>query len=404
MACHDVVVTGIGWQTALGDTVTEVWSKIGQGETGIDRIPLADPASGYGVNVWAPCAAQLQFQPTFRLAKKQLRSMSRTSQLFVAACLNTLVDAGLTPEQIQDTRMGVLMGTGGSLCDEFASTDLDARSPSWFLNTYPNLPAAYLSLVANITGYSTTIVNACVSSSMAIGQAFRLIRSGEEECLLAGGSDSRMTPSYLSGFSRLGMHTPSVEANTAMRPFDAQRNGFVIGEGAAALLLESERHAKARGANILGYVRGFGVSMDAYRLTDPHADGKAAAMARALRDGQVDAGTIDYINAHGTSTQANDLADLEAIRQLFTGTTPWVNSSKSLFGHTLAASGAIESIICLLSLQQGHIHANRNLDQPDNHADVRLVGSLPQNTSLRYSLNNSSAIGGCNTSLVFEKA
>ncbi|WP_047046599.1 beta-ketoacyl-[acyl-carrier-protein] synthase family protein [Vibrio mexicanus] len=402
----DVVITGLGVFSSLGNNVDSVWEDILANQSGVKLIPHDSWLSGHGVHLLSqavPSSDFSQFYSRWNVNKKVVRNMSRASNMFCYSALCALEHAGFaSPSDLPETRSGIIIGTGTSLCDEHQSTPTQDRNPTWFLDTYPNITLGQTSLITGITGFGTTIVNACTSASLAIGQAYRMLRNGESDVMLVGGSDSRLSPSFLSGFSQLNMHTRSDDADRAMRPFDKLRSGFVLGEGAAALVLESREHAERRGATILASICGFASSMDAYRMTDPCPKGKEKAMRWALEDAKLSAQDIDYINAHGTSTLANDREEAIATQRVFGPNTPLTNSSKTMFGHTLAASGAIESIVCIQSLLSQTLHANPNYEHLDPACDINLVGKKPMSTAVRYCMNNSSGIGGTNTSLIFK--
>ncbi|PKF80291.1 hypothetical protein CW749_06915 [Vibrio sp. vnigr-6D03] len=407
MKPSDVVITGMGLYTSLGNTVPDVWNRVLDNQSGIKLISHQDWLSGHGVHLLASCNDSFDFSNFFgswNINKKNLRNMGRISSMFCHSVLSALENAGFESLQSLPRRSsGMIVGTGVSLCDEHQPTPPASRNPKWFLDTYPNIVLAQSSVATGITGYGNTIVNACTSASLAIGQAYNMIRSGEATVMVAGGADSRLSPSFLSGFSQLNMHSKSDDAVRAMRPFDKLRGGFVLGEGAGALVLEKREHAIQRGAKILASVAGFSSSMDAFRMTDPCPKGKAKAMRGALADANLQPHQIDYINAHGTSTLSNDREESTAINDVFQDHSPLVNSSKAMLGHTLAASGAIESIMCVQSLISQTLHANPNLDHLDPSCDINLVGKSPISHPLRYCMNNSSGIGGSNTTLIFER-
>ncbi len=407
MKPSDVVITGMGLYTSLGNKIPNVWDRILENQSGIQLINSNNWLSGHGVHLLASCNESFNFstfQKSWNINKKNLRNMNRTSTMFCHSALSALENAGFdSPESLPSRTSGIILGTGVSLCDEHQITPLASRNPKWFLDTYPNIALAQLSVVTGITGYGSTVVNACTSASLAIGQAYNMIRSGNAEIMVAGGTDSRMSPSFLSGFSQLNMHSKSDDVTHAMRPFDKLRSGFVLGEGAGVLVLEKREHAIKRGANILASIVGFSSSMDAFRMTDPCSIGKIRAMRGALDDANLQPHQIDYINAHGTSTLSNDREETKAIEDVFKGHRPNVNSSKVMLGHTLAASGAIESIICVQSLLTQTLHGNPNLDDPDATSNINLIGKQPISRRVHYCMNNSSGIGGTNTTLIFER-
>ncbi len=405
MKNDDVVITGMGLLSSLGNDVEGIWHKLLNLENGVKTIDQNNALYGYGIHVLSPCSP---FDLEALLPNRKLRkSMNRVSKMMVYTGLKALHQAGFScREEVEALNVGAIVGTGTSLCDEYQGLDYTKRNPKWFLDTYPNVHLAYLSIAAGLTGHGSTIVNACTSASQAIGSAFHMIRNGGFDILLAGGADSRISPSFLSGFSRLNMHTNAKCADSAMRPFDKDRSGFVLGEGAGMLTIERYSHALKRGATPLARIVGYGSSMDAMRITDPSEKGKLNAMLSALKDADLAAKEIGYINSHGTSTFLNDKTESKAIRLCFPDThhkIP-VNSTKSMLGHTLAASGGIESAICIKTLQEQTIHPTRNFQAGDRDCQLNIVTGQPLKQHVGYCLNNSSGIGGFNTSLIFAAA
>ncbi|MDO6525549.1 beta-ketoacyl-[acyl-carrier-protein] synthase family protein [Motilimonas sp. 1_MG-2023] len=403
----DVVVTGLGCASALGNNSEQMWQSLIAGYTGIKPLVQHDPLACEQVHLLAKCQ-QLEFlsghMDKWPLTQKQLRQMSTVSKMLCHSALNALDQAKLSYDDIANNlKVGTIIGAGVNLCEEQTKLLPAQRNPNWLLQTYPNIHLAHLSRVLGLTGFATTIVNACTSASQAIGQGMQMIRAGLLDIALVGGADSRISPAFLSGFSRLNMLSKGADLEQGMRPFDQHRDGFVLGEGAGVLILESAQHASQRGAKPLAQVLGFGCSQDAYRLTEPCPQGKARAMALALQDASINVRDIGYINAHGTATQQNDYAETLAIQQIFGSLTPWVNSSKGFLGHSLAASGALEAIVCIKSLQQQMLHPNRPFTQSKDTPPLTLVGEQAISCKLNFSLSNSSAIGGTNTSLVFKR-
>lgn len=398
-----VFITGIGMLTSLGKGLGENWVSLLEQKNGavsIDRLPPL--LAGKGVHVAAPVTFfNLE---EWGVSGKLIRSMSKHSAMLVFSGLQALKDAGLEPEEIRKLDIGAIIGTGCNAMDEYPEAPAE-RNPRWFFDTYPNIHLGYLSIVAGLTGFGSTIVNACTSGTQAIGLAMQRIREGHADIMLAGGVDSKLTPSSLSGFARLNMHTTSKDPEHAMRPFDADRSGFVISEGSGVLVLESEEHAKRRRADIYAEVAGFGSSMDAISLTDASAEGKRKAMANALQDGQAVPCDVDYINTHGTSTRSNDAEESTAIKQLFPDYSRiLINSTKSMMGHSLAASGAIEAGIVAQSLRTGLVHATLNFQRPCNKTQgLRIVHNQPHEQKIACCLSSSSGIGGFNSSLLFKK-
>lgn len=401
------VITGMGICSALGCQVDDVWSRMLKGETGINTLPVNHPLAGHGVHLLAQCEPPpllAEFAGQVAGLKKQLRHMHGISQMLCYAAFKALQQAAIEPTTLANNpRVALLVGTSSHLCEDVSTQALSERNPNWFLQTYANIHLAHLAILTGISGPSHCIVNACTSGSQTIGLGYKMLQHNEADIVIVAGCDSRISPSFLSGFSRLGMHSPGQEPAKGIQPFAEKRNGFVLGEGAAVLVMEQEQHAQARRANAHGKVVGYGNSTDAHKLTDPSARGKYNAMAAALADAQLASTDIDYVNAHGTGTKMNDRTESQAMTQILPH-RPKVNSSKSLLGHTLAASGVLESIVCIQSLKTQQLHPNLNLTPAAADCAINLVGDKAEARAMEYCLNNSSAIGGSNTSLIFQRA
>ena len=403
---RDVVITGIGMVTSLGSSVDTVWNSVLEGEHGFDKLSsIAPELEGHGVNV-AAAAADFDLSQ-FNLNPKLLRNTNKVTNMLVYSGLSALKAASLNaPDDCERYNIGAIIGTGTGMAERYSSQPLEGRRPRWFLDTYPNLWLSYLSIAAGLKGYGSTVVNACASGTVAIGNAFSMIQTGQADVMLAGATSSKLAAPYLSGYSRLGMISPSDSPDNAMRPFDKDRTGFVLGEGACVLVLEEAKHAEKRQAEPISRIVGTGMTMDAFRVTDPSEEGKIRAMQQAMANAGIDEKSIDYVNAHATSTKANDAVETQAIKSLFGKRAPGVpiNSTKSMLGHTLAASGAIEAAICAKSLQEKTIHRTRNFKQGCRDCDLDYVAEGNRNTDLQYCISNSSGIGGYNASLVMAAA
>ncbi|MCE2570361.1 beta-ketoacyl-[acyl-carrier-protein] synthase family protein [Motilimonas eburnea] len=405
----DAVVTGLGCASSLGNQVGSLWQNLLAGKLGYQTMPSALAECCPDVHLLAQVERDtlLAPNPTWPVPAKQLRQMTHVSKMLCHSAIAAIEQSGLLPEQLANNpKVGLLFGCGVDLCERHTSQAINARNPNWLLDAYPNMHLAHLAKILNCTGFNSTLVNACTSASQAIGQAMQMINAGLLDVAVVGGCDSRISPAFLSGFARLNMLSQHQDPNLAMRPFDEHRSGFVLAEGAGVLVLESRAHANKRSAKVLGSVVGFGCSQDAYRLTEPCPKGKAKAMQQALQRANLASSQIGYINSHGTATQQNDATEAIAIEQTFghhAGPLPWVNSSKGLLGHSLAASGAIEAIICVQTLCKQMIHPNRPLTQSDAEPSLRFVTNAPQPAELDYCMSNSSALGGTNTSLIFQR-
>lgn len=383
-----------------------VWEELKRASNGILPVDKVDSSlEEFGVRVLGP--AHPVNLDCVGVDRKQQRGMGKSSRMLVHAGLQALADAGIDRADSEQLReIGVIVGTGTALGERWMGTPFDERPPTWLLDTYPNVLLGQLSIAASLGGFGTTIVNACVSATQSIGQGYGLIKRGEADVVLAGGVESKIGPSFISGFHRLNMTSRSADHEAAMRPFDRGRSGFVLGEGACMLVLEEASHAMARNARIQARIKGFGCSMDAKKLTDADADGKTMAMHRALRDAGLAPERIGYINAHGTSTISNDREESIAIKRVF-GERAYeipVSSTKSMIGHSMAACGAIEAAVCVQTLNDGWVHPTRNFQQGDSDCDLDYVPEKARKVDVDFCLTNNSGIGGVNASLILGKA
>lgn len=403
-----VVITGIGLVTPLGLDYDSVWNGLIAGKNGIQR--LDDHGYGnlmkYGVFLGglAPVFSLDQLKNLEKSVKPKLKNISLVGKMLVYSGLKALEDANLQiPEDICKYNLGAIIACGSPLAEQYEKIPIEERNPKWFLETYPNLYLTQLSIAASLKGYGETIVSACIGGNQAIGEAFKKIQYGEESIMLAGGVDNKLTSLHAAGFNRLKMTSPNTDPDKASRPFDCKRNGFVISQGAAVLVLESLESAKQRGVNVKGRIVGYGCTLDSESSTDASPGGKARAMEKALFDAQLSTEGIDYINAHGTSTVSNDKAESIAIKKVF-GKRAYqipVNSSKSILGHTFAGCGAIEAFICLKSLADQKVHINRNFEAGDFVCDLDYVKDQAREVKMKYCISNTSGLGGYNSSLIF---
>lgn len=405
---NKVVVSGIGIISALGDSKDSVWRALLAGKSGIKCFPesykdlMINGVCGGGyisdVNLTG-----------FEISNEKLRLVKgseKTTKMLIHAGLSALADANIRyPGDLEEYNMGMIVGTGISTAERYRDIPYPERNPKWFLETYPNIHLAYFSILVSLKGFCSSIVSACVSSSQAIGAAFRMIRKGEAEVMLAGGVDSKFAQPFIYGFSQLNMMDTREDLVNAMRPFDKDRNGFVMGEGACVLVLESYDHLKKRNGRALCEIAGYGNSMDANSLTNSNWQGKYRAMEVALHDADLSIQDIDYINAHGTATYSNDKEESIAIKKLF-GKHAYsipINSTKSMTGHTFAACGAIEAAVCTQSIIHDQIHTTLNFMSGDDDCDLNYVEDRFIEKEITYCISNNSAIGGYNTTLVFKK-
>ena len=406
-----VVVTGLGTRTSLGSTVDELWDNLLAGRSGISLIERVDVS-----DITTKMAAEVKdFDPTEFMSIRDARRMDRSSQFFWIATKQALEDAGLSYEEDdpEALRAGVLAGTGigGIETMEEQIGVLEDRGPSrlspfGIAKIISNMAGGGASIDFNLYGPNATTVTACAASANAIGDAAAVIARGAADVMVAGGGEASITRFALAGFAAArAMSTRNDDPEGASRPFDLTRDGFVMGEGAAVLILEEIDHARARGARIYGEVLGYGMSADGYHITLPRPGGAGAAraMAAAVEDAGLDLSEIDYINAHGTSTPANDKTETTAIKTVF-GETAYsipVSSTKSMTGHLLGAAGAIESLACLLAIRDGVLPPTINYENPDEECDLDYVPNTSREVGIRTAMTNSFGFGGHNVSLVF---
>jgi 3-oxoacyl-[acyl-carrier-protein] synthase II len=411
-----VVITGLGAISPLGNTVQQSWEALLAGKSGIGAITAFDASA-----IPARIAGEVKnFDPaTTGLPPKDLKKCDRFIQLGLAATLEALSQAGmlgmaqLPTEQRQ--RIAVLVGTGigglGSIedaIDTMAEKGPTRLSPFFIPAMLPNLLAGQISLLYGAQGANVCPVSACATSAHAIGWGKRMIEYGEADMVIAGGAEAAITRSAVAGFAAMRALSTSQNDNptAASRPFDEARDGFVMGEGAAILILESEEHAKARGATILGYVAGFGQSADAFHLTTPAPNGEGAqrAMKQALAESGLQASDIGYVNAHATSTPAGDVEEAAAIATVLGGTGTPVSSTKGATGHLLGAAGALEAVFSMQALLTGTIPPTINLANPIPAQGITLPTQATPAPNLKAVLSNSFGFGGTNASILLAKA
>lgn len=405
-----VVVTGMGTVNPIGLNVDEYWEGLKAGKTGFGEITYFD-TTDFKVKV----AAEVKgFVAADRMDKKAARRMEPFAQYAVAAAKEAFEDAGLDMEKEDPYRVGCAIGSGvGSLQSiEREHKKLLEKGPSRINPLLvplmiTNMATGNVTIQLGIKGKSINVVTACATGTHSIGEAFRSIQYGEADVMLAGGTENAITPIGVCGFTALTALSTSNNPERCSIPFDKDRDGFVIGDGAGVVVLEELEHAKARGAKILAEVVGYGATSDAYHITSPAEDGEGAknAMLFALKDANVAPEEITYINAHGTSTHHNDLFETRAIKAAF-GEHAYdikVNSTKSMIGHLLGAAGAVEVIACVLQMNHGYVHQTVGLEQPDEELDLDYVQGHGIDMDFEYALTNSLAFGGHNASLLIKK-
>ncbi|MGI5836367.1 MAG: beta-ketoacyl-ACP synthase II [Chloroflexota bacterium] len=406
-----VVVTGMGVVSSLGLGAEAFWRALKEGKTNIDRITHFDPSL-----FPSQLAGEVRdFKASDWMDSKEARRMARFSQFAVAAARMALEDAELSIDKANSDRVGVFMGTGigsmGVLTDEhmvLLQKGPNRVSPFFIPSMLPNMAAAQISRIFGARGYNSTTVTACAAGTQAIGEGLEVIRRGDADVMLVGGSDASICALGLAGFCACrALSTRNDDPKHASRPFDAKRDGFVPGEGAAVLVIESLEQALARGCHIYAELAGFGVTSDAYHMVapDPEGGGAARAIQAALKNAGVKPEEVDYINAHGTSTPLNDATETKAIKQVF-GENAYkipISSTKSMVGHLLGAAGAIESVATILSIRDGYIHPTINLEEPDPECDLDYVPNAGRNAEIQIALKNSFGFGGQNACLVIKK-
>ncbi len=406
-----VVVTGLGVVTAVGIGVDGFWQNITSGVSGVERLTLLD-TSNLDVKIGAEIK---EFDPAQYMDRKEVKRTDRFVHFAVAATQMALADSGLEINSANADEIGVVIGSGiGGMktFEEQYRTCLEKGpkrvSPFFIPMMIPDMASGFVSIVTGAKGPNHTVVTACASGTHSIGDSFRIIQNGEADAMITGGSEAAITQLTYGGFSSAGaLSTNNDDPKGASRPFDLNRDGFVMGEGSGILLLEELEHAKRRGAKIYAEVVGFGESGDAYHMTspDPEGAGAAKAMRRAISDAGITPEKISYINAHGTSTAANDKLETMAIKNVF-GEAAYripVSSTKSMTGHLLGAAGGVEAIISVLALKHGTIPPTINYQTPDPECDLDYVPNQARKSVLEYVLSNSLGFGGHNACLAFKK-
>ncbi len=406
-----VVITGMGAITPLGLTVDDYWQGLVEGKSGIDWITVVD-ASNYPAKVSGEVRG---FEPEQYMDRKEARRMARFSQFAVAAARQAYDDSGLAQYSMEPERLGVALGNGfGGLpnSDDAVRTIVkkggNRIDPFYMLKSLPNMAASHVSIQFQAKGPSSTMSTACAAATQAMGEAMRLIRQGYADAMLTGGTVAGMCELGLVAFTVMKvLSTVDDHPTKASRPFDAKRDGFVSAEGAAVFVLESLEHAQARNATILAEVIGAAASADAYHMVAPCADGEGAArcMQWALEDAGLAPEQIDYVNAHGTSTLLNDASETKALKTVL-GEHAYqipISSTKSMIGHALGASGALESVACVKTLQTGVIHPTINYEYPDPECDLDYVPNEMRRQEVTTILKNSFGFGGQNACLVFRR-
>lgn len=404
-----VVVTGLGAITPIGNSVKEFFDNVMAGKCGIDFIKNID-TEAYAVKL----AAQVKdFDPKNYMDTKEARRMDRFSQFAVAAAKEAVTDSGLDLEKTDMDRFGVIVGSGIGALDDIEKETNTLRdkgpkrvNPLFIPMTITNMAAGNIAIQFGAKGVCTNVVTACATGNNCIGEAFRSIKHGYADVILSGGAEASITPLGIAGFQALTALSTSKDPLRASIPFDKERDGFVMGEGAGILVLEEYEHAKARGAKIYAEVVGYGATCDAYHITSPSPDGEggARAMKLAMEEAGVKAEDISYINAHGTSTPPNDRVETQAIK-LALGDAAYktpISSTKSMVGHLLGAAGAVEAIVCVKAIENDFIPATIGLKVPDEECDLDYVPETGRKAKISYTMSNSLGFGGHNATVIFK--
>ncbi len=407
-----VVVTGIGLLTPIGSTKEEFFTSLKEGKSGIDAITRFD-TEGFPVRI----AGEVKdFKPEDYMSKKEAKRMDRYTQYAMAASKMAMEDSMIDVDKIDKDKFGVILGCGiGGLStleeqyQIYAERGPKRISPFFIPMMIANMAAGQIAIEYGAQGINETVVTACASSTNAMGDSFRAVQRGEVDLIITGGTEAPITPMSLGGFAALkALSSNNENPKEASRPFDAKRDGFVMGEGAGILILEELEHAKARGAKIYAEMVGYGVTCDANHITMPAEGGIGAvkAMTKALADAGAKPEDIDYINAHGTSTEYNDKFETAAIKTVF-GDHAYdglkVSSTKSMTGHLLGAAGGVEGCICALAIERSFIPPTINYEFKDECCDLDYVPNVGIDQQVNYAMSNSLGFGGHNATVIFKK-
>ena len=405
-----VVITGLGAITPIGKDVKETWEGIENKKCGIDKISLFD-ASDFKTSL----AAEVKdYDASNYFEVKQARRLDRSSQFAIIAAREAFKDSNITKENTDFENVGIFVSSGiGGLktiqeqCETNCLKSHSRVSPMFIPMAISNMPAGNVSIDLGLKGESISIVTACASSTQAIGEAYRTIKHGYEDCILAGGTEASICEIGIAGFENMKALSFSENKNRASIPFDKERNGFVMGEGAAILVLEELEHAKKRNAKIYAEVIGYGASSDAYHITSPCPDGEggARAMKRAIADANIKPEEIDYINAHGTSTHLNDLTETMAVKEALGEASKkvMISSTKGNIGHLLGAAGAAEAIVCTKAIENSIVPPTINYKVKDEDCDLDIVPNELRKKDLKMIMSDSLGFGGHNASIILKK-
>ena len=402
-----VVVTGLGILSPIGNNVDDAWNSCIEGKSGITTVDI-----GLANNPVKIGGRLKDFNPENFLDSKEIRRIDPFIQYGIIAANQSIEHSGILDSSIDLTKVGVNFGAGIGGIDTIEKNKILLEekgykkvSPFFVPGSIVNMISGLVSIKHGFMGPNTSVVTACSTGNHCIGTAARSISCGEADVMIAGGAEMASTPLSVAGFISARALSMNSNPEAASRPWDKDRDGFVLSDGAGSLVLEEYEHAKSRGATIHAEIIGFGTSSDAYHMTAPPEDGRGAALAmsNAINDAEIDTSEIDYINAHGTSTPLGDIAETVALKKVFSTDVPQISSTKSMTGHTLGAAGAIESIFCIKAINEGIIPPTINLDNPDPLCDLNFTPLVSSEKKVEVAMNNSFGFGGTNSTLVFKK-
>ncbi|MCI8618093.1 MAG: beta-ketoacyl-ACP synthase II [Clostridia bacterium] len=405
-----VVITGLGAITPIGKNVKETWKGIENKKCGVDNISLFDTT-----NFKTKLAAEVkEYNPLDYFEQKQAKRLDRCSQFAIIAAREAVNDSGISKENTNYDKVGIFVSSGiGGLttiqeqCEINYIKGNNRVSPMFIPMSIANMPAGNIAIEFGFKGESMSIVTACASSTHAIGEAYKTIKQGYEDVIIAGGTEASICSSGMAGFENMKALSNSTDKNRASMPFDKERNGFVMGEGAGVVVLEELEHAKKRGAKIYAEIIGFGATTDAYHITSPCPDGEcgAKAMIRAIQDAKIEPKDVDYINAHGTSTHLNDLTETMAIKTAFGDESKkvMVSSTKGNVGHLLGAAGGVEAVFCIKAIENQVVPPTINYKEKDEECDLDIVPNELRKAKLNVVMSNSLGFGGHNGCIIMKK-
>lgn len=406
-----VVVTGLGAITPIGNNTEEFWKGLKEGKCGIDEITLFD-TTGYKVKL----AGEVKnYNPEDYFDKRSAKRLDRFTQFAIIAAKEAMNDSGINSENTNMERVGVVVGSGigglGTIEDQninLVEKGPDRVSPMYIPMSIVNMAAGNIAIELGAKGESVAMVTACASATHSIGESYRMVKHGYQDAVITGGCEASVTPTGIAGFTNIKALTQETDKTRASIPFDKERSGFVMGEGAGIIILEELEHAKKRGAKIYAEVVGYGASSDAYHITSPAPEGEggARAMVSAIKDANINPADITYINAHGTSTHLNDSCETAAIKTALgmdNAKKVLVSSTKGNTGHLLGAAGGVEAVACVKAIEDDFVPPTIGYKVPDEECDLDVVPNVGRNVKVNYAMSNSLGFGGHNSSIIFKK-